>query len=237
MINLAMKKLTHTFLFALLLLSLISCNKTAPVVTMTNLRFINLSPNSSPFDVYVNSTLIVGAVSYSVATSYIPVDASGSSFSVNQSGTSVNYLTGNISFTPNGYYSAIVYDSMAILKGNIFIDDRTAPPAGKSFVRFFDYVSGTSSLDIIRTDTGTTKLFTGRTYLDHINSSTNANFVYIPINPGSFSATAVVAGTNVQVAQLANFTAVAGKSYTIFLNGFTNGTGPQGIFLGSVNDE
>ena len=85
-----MKKLTHTFLFALLLLSLISCNKTAPVVTMTNLRFINLSPNSSPFDVYVNSTLIVGAVSYSVATSYIPVDASGSSFSVNQSGTSVN---------------------------------------------------------------------------------------------------------------------------------------------------
>jgi len=199
------------------------------------MRFINLSPNAGALDVYANSSLVVGNVGYGSASTYQLINAASTAVSFNQAGTTSMVGSGSIAFSPNNYYSAIVYDSVAIIKGNLFQDDRTAPPTGKAFLRFFDYANVNSSIDILRAGTTPIKLFASRNYVDHI--STTSLIAYTAIDPGIFNISAVVAGTSSTITQLPNFEAVAGKSYTIVLKGFFGGTGAQAVFLGPITDQ
>lgn len=229
-----MKNQIITVITAFCLLMAVSCKKSDNQST-ANLRFINMSPNSGAMDLYLNSALVVGNVTYPGPSAYQSINAASTSLSVNQATTTSILLAGNIALAANNHYSAIVYDSVAILKGDIFQDDRSDPPAGKAFVRFFNYVSGTPSLDIIKAGNTSNKLFTSRTYLDHKN--TGAYISYTAIDPGPFSVSAVVAGTNVLITQLPSFDATAGKSYTLVLRGFNKGTGNQAVFLSPIQDK
>jgi hypothetical protein len=229
-----MKKLLHTLVLAFIMVSVFSCTKSSPTST-TNMRFINLSPNAGALDVYANSSLVVGNVGYGSASSYQTINAATTAISFNQAGTTSMVGSGSIAFNPNNYYSAIVYDSVANIKGNLFQDDRTAPPTGKAFLRFFDYANVNSSIDIIRSGTTPIKLFASRNYIDHI--STVSYIGYTAIDPGTFNISAVVAGTSSAITSLPNFEAVAGKSYTIVLKGFFGGTGAQAVFLGPITDQ
>jgi hypothetical protein len=229
-----MKKLINLLLLSMLLISIASCKKSSTTST-TNMRFINLSPNAGALDVYANSSLVVGSVGYGSASSYQTINAASTAISFTQAGTTSMVGSGSISFNPNNYYSAIVYDSVSIIKGNLFQDDRTAPPAGKAFLRFFDYANVNSSIDIIRSGTTPVKLFSSRNYIDHI--TTQSYIGYTAIDPGVFNVAAVVAGTSSNITQLPNFEAVAGKSYTIVLKGFFGGTGAQAVFLGPITDQ
>lgn len=229
-----MKKLSTSLLLALIVVSVISCNKSTPTST-TNLRFINLSPNAGALDVYTNSSLVVGNVGYGSASSYQTINAASTAVSFTQAGTTSMIGSGTVAFNANSYYSAIVYDSVATIKGNLFQDDRTAPPTGKAFIRFFDYANVNSSIDILRSGTTAVKLFSSRNYVDHI--TTLSYISYIAIDPGIFNVSAVVAGTSSTITQLPNFEAVAGKSYTLVLKGFSGGTGAQAVFLGPITDQ
>lgn len=229
-----MKKLSTSLLLALLVLCVISCNKSTPAST-TNLRFINLSPNAGALDVYANSSLVVGNVGYGSASSYQSINAASTAVSFTQAGTTSMIGSGTVAFNANSYYSAIVYDSVATIKGNLFQDDRTAPPTGKAFIRFFDYANVNSSIDILRSGTTPVKLFSSRNYVDHI--TTLSYISYTAIDPGIFNVSAVVAGTSSTITQLPNFEAVAGKSYTLVLKGFSGGTGAQAVFLGPITDQ
>ena len=231
---LLMKKLLNPIILVLLLVIATSCNKTASTAT-TNLRFINLSPNAGALDVYANSYLVVGNVSYGSASSYQLINAASSAVSFTQSGTANMVGSGSVGLNPNSYYSAIVYDSVSVIKGNLFKDDRTAPPTGKAFLRFFNYANVNSSIDILRSGTTPVKLFASRTYVDHISNTSLIS--YTAIDPGTFDVSAVVAGTSSVITQLPNFEAVAGKSYTIVLKGFFGGTGAQAVFLGPITDQ
>jgi hypothetical protein len=229
-----MKKLSTSLLLALIVVSVISCNKSTPTST-TNLRFINLSPNAGALDVYTNSSLVVGNVGYGSASSYQSINAAATAVSFTQAGTTSMIGSGTVAFNANSYYSAIVYDSVATIKGNLFQDDRTAPPTGKAFIRFFDYANVNSSIDILRSGTTPVKLFSSRNYVDHI--TTLSYISYTAIDPGIFNVSAVVAGTSSTITQLPNFEAVAGKSYTLVLKGFSGGTGTQAVFLGPITDQ
>jgi hypothetical protein len=231
-----MKKSLNLLALLLILIAAISCQKTTTTVTNTNVRLINLSPNAGAMDVYGNSALIVGGVSYGSASSYQKINSTTPSLTISLTGTSTVLLNGGVNFSADNYYSTIVYDSVAIIKGDVFKDDRTLPPAGKTFIRFFDYVSGTSSIDIIVAGSTTNKLFSGRNYLDHNNAGANYTS-YTAFDPGPFSVSAVVAGTNVVITQLPSFEATAGKSYTLVLKGFYKGTGSQAVYLGPITDQ
>jgi hypothetical protein len=228
-----MKKLVIFFAVTLIVMGMVSCKKTNSD-SSTNLRFINVSPNSGTLDVYGNSALIVGGVSYNSASAYQSINAATSSMTITQGGTTNAIVSGSISLNPNIYYSVIAYDSVSKLKVDFIVDDRTAPPTGKTFVRFFNYVNGIP-VDIIKAGSTANKLFSNRTYLDHDVAANNYT-AYTALDPGPFSISAVVAGTSVLVTQLPSFDATAGKSYTIVLKGFTSGTGTQAIFLGPITD-
>lgn len=230
-----MKKSLRFLSLLLILTAVISCKKTSPE-TSAYVRLINLSPNAGAMDVYANSALVVGGVSYGSASGYQKINSATPALTISLTGTSTVLLNGGISLSADNYYSTIVYDSLAILKGDIFKDDRSLPPAGKTFIRFFDYVSGTSSIDIIVAGATSNKLFSGRTYLDHNNAGANYTS-YTAFDPGPFSVSAVVAGTNVLITQLPSFEATAGKSYTLVLKGFYKGTGTQAVYLAPISDQ
>ena len=229
-----MKKSLNFLSLLLILAAAISCQKTVSE-TSAYIRLINLSPNAGAMDVYGNGALIVGGVGYGAASSYQKINSATPALSITLTGSSTVLLNGSIGLSANNYYSTILYDSLAFLKGDIFKDDRSLPPAGKTFIRFLDYVSGTSSIDIVA-GPSSNKLFSGRTYLDHDNSGANYTN-YTAFDPGPFNVSAVVAGTNVVITQLPNFEAAAGKSYTLVLKGFYTGTGSQAVFLGPITDQ
>ena len=231
-----MKRVLNFLSILLIITALVSCQKTTSTVTNANLRFINLSPNAGAMDVYGTGALIVGGVGYGAASSYQKINSATPSLTISLTGTSTVLLNGGVNFSQDNYYSTIVYDSVSILKGDVFKDDRSLPPAGKTFIRFFDYVNGTPSIDIIVAGSTTNKLFSGRNYLDHNNAGANYTS-YTAFDPGPFSVSAVIAGTNVLITQLPSFEAAAGKSYTLVLKGFYKGTGSQAVFLGPIADQ
>jgi hypothetical protein len=142
-------------------------------------------------------------------------------------------LSGTITLTADSYNSIFLYDSLSKVQPSTITDDRTAPPAGKVNIRFFNFVNGAVSLDIVRA--GTTKIFSSRTFLDHVNNATLTK--YTSFDPGPFSVSAVIAGSSVLIANLPSMDATAGKSYTLVVKGFLGGTGAQAVSLTPITDQ
>ena len=213
------------FLFA-------SCKKTT-TPTEAKIRFVNMSPNSTGLDLYINAKLLVGGVGYGASSSYTAGTVTGALVSITAANGTVALVSGSLSLPVNGHYSIVTFDSTNNLQASIITDDKTAPAAGKANIRFLNLIKGSSSIDIKRG--GTTNIYTGRTYNDH-TANTNLS-KYTTVDAGPFSVAAVVGGTSVVVAQLTNFEATAGKSYTLILRGVnTVSSGTQAPALVSLTD-
>jgi len=211
----------------------VSCSKTASSGE-ANIRFVNLSPNSSNLDFNASGSLLVGGVSYGSASIYRPISSSNPAITLNTTGATQTLFSGNLALQTGIHYSFFVYDSVANMKVSLVIDDQTAPPTGKANIRFLHFYKGAVSVDIKKD--GTTNLFTARTANDH--SVDAAYSKYIAVDPGTFNVSAVVAGSSVVLFQLPGFAPVAGKSYTLILRGFSAvSTGAQAISLVPITDK
>ncbi len=213
-----MKKVS-ILLLAILCFGIWSCNKSSPGTT-ANLRLVNLSPNSSTFDLYINNALLVGGVGYGANSGYIKTTGGTINAAVAATGSSTASVSGNITLNADSYNSIFVFDSLSKAQGTVIVDDRTAAPSGKVNIRFFNFVSGGSTVDILRA--GTTKLFSSRSFNDQ-NTLTSLT-AYTAFDPGPFSVSAVISGTTVLITSLPSMDATAGKSYTLVLKGFPGGT-------------
>lgn len=211
-----------------------ACKKNNTTAT-TNIKVANMSPDAGSVDVQVNGQLLTGGVGYGSASSFKSTTAGNINLKINVAGSSTTIFNANTSVAENKYYSVYLFDSAFNLKVSIFEDDRTPPPSGKANVRFLHLFVGGPAVDIVRAG-GPTKLFTFRSYQDHVGNT--ALTAYTAIDPGPFSCAAVVSGTNFSVSQLPAFDAAAGKSYTLVLRGFNNAVPltPEYVKLASVED-
>jgi hypothetical protein len=231
--------MTNKILFGLSILASIasvSCKKDDPT-PQTNLRFIHMSANAPTLDYSIKNSIFIGNNSYPVPTSYQATDAGSISVKVSQTGSTATLFSVDGNFSANKFYSVFLFDSVANLKISTMEDDRSAPPAGKTFVRFLHLGTGQGPVDIIRAG-GPIRLFTNRSFNDH--STTPSLTAYTAIDPGPFSVSAIVAGSvNTLVTQLPSFNATEGKSYTLVLRGFKNAAPltPQVIFLSGIEDK
>lgn len=205
------------FMFLLVAFA-VACKKNN-TSTSANLKLINAVPNSGAIDARVNDALFAGTIAYGAASFYQAVGTSFS-FKVNATGSGTAY---NSTYTlVNGKsYSVYVYDSLSKIKASLIEDDKTAPPSGKAYVRFLHLLTDGVAVDILKSG-GPTKLFSNRSFQDHLTNSSVVT--YTAIDPGPFSCSAVIAGTTTSVAQLSSFDATAGKTYTLVLRGFNKAT-------------
>ena len=209
-----------------------SCKKTDSPVD-ANIRFVNLSPNSTTLDLNSNNALLVGNKAYGSSSSYLAISSSTPLATVLTTGSTVPLLSGNLQLAASKYYSLFVYDSTTSLKVSLVEDDRTPPPSGKCNIRFLHFYKGAVSVDIKRN--GTINLFTARTMNDHSVIASYSQ--YASIDAGSLSVTVFLAGTSVSLFQIPSIDFVAGKNYTLVLRGFSSvNAGSQAIVLSSITD-
>jgi len=231
-----MTKRSLASIFLLSVIILAACKKDE-TPAQTNIRFVHMSPNAPTLDYSISNVLFIGNNAYPSPTPYRPTNAGTVTVSVSQTGSTTPLFNINGNFAADKYYSVFLFDSVANLKITAMEDDRTAPPSGKSNVRFLHLGTGQGPVDIVRAG-GPIKLFTNRSFNDH--STTPSLTAYTAIDPGPFSVSAIVAGTvNTLVTQLPSFDATAGKSYTLVLRGFKNAVAlsPQAILLGVIVDK
>lgn len=220
------------FLLALLICVFSSCKKTDSPVD-ANIRFVNLSPNSTNLNLNSNNTLLIGNLFYGGSSDYRTISSSTPLATVLTTGSTTPLLSGNLQLAASKYYSLFVYDSTTNLKVSLVEDDRTPPPTGKCNIRFLHFYKGSVSVDIKRN--GTINLFTARTINDHSVIASHSQ--YSAIDAGLFSLTVFLAGTSVSLFQLPSVDFVAGKNYTLVLRGFSSvNSGSQAIVLTSITD-
>lgn len=224
-----MKRLSF-FLFVAAV-SFASCKKSSDAGS-ANVRVINVSPNSSAFDFNVNGSLQVGNVTYGTGSTYRPIPANTPSIAIVSGGSTL--FNSAIGVSANKYYSLYFYDSTSILKLSFLEEERPTPAAGKCLIRFLHFYKGAVTVDIKQASGA--NMFLGRTMVDHMNNGSLIG--YTSFDPGTFSINTFVAGTSVQLFQFPNFTAEAGKRYTLVLRGFSSvSTGPQSLQLVPMTDE
>lgn len=229
-------KMRYILTFGILVTMLASACKKDNATPQTNIKLSHMSANAPTVDLSINNALFIGNISYPSSTSYRSTDAGNIALKIGPTGTTTATVNINGSFLANKFYSIYVFDSLANLKFSVMEDDKSVPPAGKTFVRFLHLGTSQGPVDIIKAG-GPVRLFTNRSFNDH---STNAALTaYTAIDPGPFSVSAIVAGSvNTLVTQLPSFNATAGKSYTLVLRGFKNATplSAQVLFLSPIDD-
>lgn len=224
-----MKKI---LLVSFVLITLFSACKKTDTPVDANIRLVNLSPNSNNLDLNANNALLVGGVSYGVASSYRPVSSNSPLATITTAGVTTPYLNANLLLQPSKYYSLFAYDSTTAFKVSLVEDDRTAPATGKINMRFLNFYKGSVTVDIKR---GTTNLFTSRATNDHASNGSLTQ--YTSMDPGSYSLGVFVAGSSVNLFQLPAIDFVAGKNYTLVLRGFSAvSSGPQAMVLVPITD-
>ncbi len=220
-------------LVAMAITWMLGCSKTSNSGE-AQIRFVNLSPNSTNVNLIGNGALVAGGIAYGSASTYKPISSSNPAITVNTTGVTQPLFSGNLSIKAGMYYSFFVFDSTTKMKVSLVIDDQTAPPAGKANIRFLNFYNGAVAVDVKKG--GSTNLFISRTTNDHtVNGDLSK---YIAIDPGTFTLSAVVAGSSVVLIQLPSFATVAGKSYTMILRGSSSvTTGTQAITLDAITDK
>lgn len=199
------------------LLLLSSCGKdddiTPEPVGPAKVKYVNTVQGSASQDLYVNDTKkSTEPVAYGNASAYLDITSGVNVFKVQDAGTTTVNATSQAYQIPIGIYFSIFYHKLGTGAYTAFAieDNMSAPTAGKAKVRFFNLNSFLSTSTPISISTvGQTEILVPK--LEYGQAS-----IYFEVNPGAqFTFTA----TGVTSAPVFNGGIVAGKNYTIWIDG------------------
>ncbi len=222
-----MKKNLLFFAFALLSLASIvtSCGKEdePAVVTPTptaRILVTHASPDAPGVDLLVDNIVKnTAALNYPNSTGYITLNAGLRNIKVNASGTSTSVINADATFVANKSYSIFAADSLSVITPIVIEDNLATPAAGKAHVRFVHLSPNAPAVDIAVT--GGSNLFSNVSFKEYGD--------FLPVDAGTYSLDAKVAGTSTVALTVPGVVLEAGKIYTIFAKGFLGGMGTQAL--------
>ena len=222
------------FAFSSLLLTLSSCLKKDPESRITQVLLVPLSPNATPCDFSINSTIYATTVGYSTTTGtirytfpyYTIEPKAASNIAYNVTGTPAKFASVIKDLEEDKVYSTFLIDSIGKAKAVIVTDDLTDPAPGKVKLRFFHFSPNTVPLDVVIMGT-TGNLFTGRTFNDQAITADKERF--IEIDAGTYTFLFNNASTGATVYTTSAQSLLPDRIYTLAVRGFTGGTGTQAI--------
>ncbi|HMH33020.1 MAG TPA: hypothetical protein VK543_08310, partial [Puia sp.] len=142
------------------------------------------------------------------------------------------YIDGNLFLQINKYYSLFIYDTLHAgqLKA-LLLGDALNPPADTlSSMRFLDLVPDTAILQVFMTNAKDTFSLGQQTYVGE-NPSATLYSRFTTVKSGRYNMTVAVDSTIVLQDSL-SFS--GGKIYTVFAQGFLNGSGETALKIGEV---
>ena len=200
---------------------IISCSKeeTNTNTDTASVMLIHASPDAPAVDIYkgtskINSSSIV----YAAAPTYFIVSTGNQSFDIKQAGTGVSlFSTATLPFTKNKAYSVFIVDSAVKASAIRFEDNLVAPAAGKINFRMLHLSPNTANVDFI--------LRSGADSIALTNKAFKETTDLLAIDGKTYTIKAKLAGTQTVVASASGIILSSGKIYTLFLKGFSGGTG------------
>lgn len=138
------------------------------------------------------------------------------------------YTTATYFIRPYGFYSYVLFPTSTTgVNENLIINDITAPPIGKTNIRFIslDPLTVTTPITFLLKNALTDQRSTNRKYLDHRSDTTKMNFT-------TYDAAVYNVSFLYRDSSLLNFTRTfeSGKSYTVFAGALGYNTTSRGTF-------
>jgi hypothetical protein len=205
-----MKRLVHTACLAAaiavaVLPALAGTASAAPAATGL-LRIAQLSPNSSPVDIYLDGTRVVAAAPFTTVAPYRSVAAGSHTLDVKAANGTATLATDTFTVASGQDRTALVLGLSGALLVNVITDQLITPPSGQAAVRLLHAAPDVPAVDVNEATTST-RLFSNVAY--------NAPTAYADIAGGSYSITMAQANTT-QVLFVVHGVAVkAGSAYTL----------------------
>lgn len=227
------------FIVLLFLLLTISCNKSSG--THENKAFVTIThtaPGSSPIDVLYDGSSILGGstLAYNQTTDnggspYLKATAGVRELQVKEGSQTV--LQGNTAFQQGLYYSLFVYDTLKndSLKMFILQDNLQIRTDSFTYVRFINF-SPDSYLNVVLTSKRDT-VATG--FQQYAGNKLNPSYYsFRNLHIGSYAARAFRDTVYANSIPLDSLQVDSTKIYTIFLQGFADSAGRNGLMLKSI---
>ncbi len=198
--------------------------------TGARLKLIHAIPDGPAVDVYVNNAKVNGtaltfytgfpdreylALTPGTATLKVSTPASGTV-------AEQTVLTANANLEADKYYTVAATGTAAAPVAVVFNDDLSIPDAGKAYVRIINLVSNGPAVDLA--------VGANAPFISNVAYKSASDFVAIDPANSSNPLTLQVRPTGTATllgAAVTNFTAFAGRKYTILVRGLSGKTGAQ----------
>ena len=115
-------------------------------------RVAHFSPDTAGVDVWVDGKKALSNVSYNTVSDYVALAAGKHAFALRPFGAtsaSKPVVAANAELVSGTAYTIAGVGPHSELRGQIFVDDLGAPPAGSAKVRIIDAVVGTNPIDVV----------------------------------------------------------------------------------------
>ncbi len=190
-----------------------------PVVELGRVMVVHASPDAPNVDILLDDVKKnTDPVVYLDNSEYLPAQAGQRNLKINIAGSSTTALNQNITVVKDQSYTVFAAGFAANIIPIVVKDSLVTPAAGKAHIRFIHLSPDAPAVDI--RESGST-LFSNRAYRSVSN--------FIPIDAGTYTFNAIVAGSSVSAFNVTGITFSAGKSYTIYARGSLGGAGNSAL--------
>ncbi|MFZ5988483.1 MAG: DUF4397 domain-containing protein [Bacillota bacterium] len=181
------------------------------------IRVLHASPNAPAVDIYANDILIARNLSYRGFSNYLPVPPGRYNVRIYPAGQKINpVLNTSITVPERSIQTAAAIGLVPQLSLQVVNDPVIPTVPGRVLVRFVHFSPNAPSVDI--TLSGGSPVFQDVEYREVTD--------YVPINPGTYTLYARIAGTGQQILYVPNITLKADRFYTVYAVGIAGGNPP-----------
>lgn len=188
------------------LLSLPGCQNITGSPSLSQVRMIDASPDTAGLDFYQGSSILAYNLGLGSITSYVPITPGNYPVSADTAGTKQRLATATGTFLNSQQYTVLVSSAAATLQETILKDQSTPAPTGEVSLRFLDESLHAGGLDIYLIPSGSniTKVSAA---LTGVTFGSNSGYLNVPT--GTYTMTALPAGTTPTVAGATLYTGAA----------------------------
>ena len=180
-----------------------------------NVRVAHASPDAPAVDVLVNDSAAFSNLTFAGVTAYANLLADTYNIKVVPTGaTTPVVIEADLPLAASTDYTVAAVNNLASIEALVFVDDNSAPAAGKAHVRFIHL-----SLDAPAVDVAVTS---GPVLFSNVAFKEASS--YLPVDAGTYDLEVRLAGTSTVVLAVPGVTLQDGKVYTVFAEGLAAGT-------------
>ena len=227
-----MNKIALAFVVALIPQVLANAQTAQVVSTFATtglIRVVHASSSTQAIDVFIDDKLALGNAPYKTATQYDGFPSGAHTILVTPHNARATTLTRQtVAVVAGRYYTFTLLEALGKLTSKVFVARSLNSKPAQARVNLFQFLLGSSGIDVIRPGSSNALLATGLIY-------SKAKSAYLEPSALNLAITTTGKAANV-LKKLNGMNLVPGKSYSVFMLGLNGGQGVQAFDALTVED-